>query len=254
MQMHSTKLGFVVVVGALLACGGQKATTEEKPAEKPPATPSEPAPAKPAASATAEPSAAAPIGGTYRITSASNPGGSGSYSGQVTITPGAVHTLKWTISDGSSYSGVGLAFDGALGVGWGLGEKYGVAVYTINGGKLSGRWATAVTAMGVGTEELEGPEGLDGSYTITAAKDPTGASYTGTVTIKPSGDVYSVKWTLPKESYEGVAIKQGSTLVVGWGVGGKGAGAVVYEASGANLNGKWAQPGGKALGTEVLAK
>ena len=202
------------------------------------------------------PNAAAGFGGTYTIASASNPGGGGGYTGTVDIAAGAVHTVKWSLPNSPPYSGVGLITDGALGIGWGLGANYGVVVYKVNGGTLEGRWATAVTGNFVGTETISGPEGLNGTYKITAATTPTGGgSYSGTVDITPNGETYNVKWTLEGgASYGGVGMKRGNTLIVGWGVGEKSAGTVVYELKDGKLDGKWAQPGGPQLGTEVLEK
>ncbi|MEO8877770.1 MAG: hypothetical protein ABI461_19405, partial [Polyangiaceae bacterium] len=77
--------------------------------------------------------------------------------------------------------------------------------------------------------------------------------YAGSVTIKPSGSVYDVAWTTPGNNYSGVGILQGNIFSVGWGTAGKGAGAVVYTV-GSKLDGKWAQPNGTSLGTEVLGK
>jgi hypothetical protein len=195
------------------------------------------------------------VSGTYTITSATNPGGAGGYKGTVTITKkGGVYTLGWAIPDQPAYSGVAIAQGGTLAVGWGMGSRYGVVVYRVEGGKLTGQWATAGSGPTPGTEVLEGPEGLNGTYKIVSAKSPDGKTYSGTVAITPTGSTYSVKWTLPSESYSGVAIKEGDLLVVGWGEAGKGAGAVSYQVRGNILAGSWASPGGTQLGTETLAK
>lgn len=220
------------------------------------AAPAAPAPMPTQKAPTPPPSGEAGFGGTYTITSATNPGGGGGYTGNVDIAPGAVHTVKWSLPNSPPYSGVGLVADGALGIGWGLGSNYGVVVYKVNGGTLEGRWATAQTGNFVGTETITGPEGLNGTYKITAATTPTGGgSYSGTVDIAPNGDTYNVKWALEGgASYGGVGMKRGNTLVVGWGAGEKSAGTVIYELKNGKLDGKWAQPGGPQLGTEVLEK
>ncbi|MCA9639195.1 MAG: hypothetical protein H6718_22710 [Polyangiaceae bacterium] len=233
-------LGSCFILLALLACKDKK--------EPPPAT-------TPAAAPVPGTTGAAAVRGTYTISSASNPGGEGGYEGSVAITQsGDVYKLTWSISDGSQYKGVGLMEGDVLGVGWGMAAEFGVAVYKVEGGKLTGRWTSAVET-GAGTETLEGPAGLNGSYKITAGTNASdGKPYTGEVTIKPSGAVYNVTWKHPDKTFSGVGMLQGSTFVVGWGEAGKGAGAVLYRVSGNTLDGKWAQPAGTALGTEVLAK
>lgn len=198
---------------------------------------------------------AADPSGSYAITSSTNPGGAAGYKGSTNITrTGDVYDVAWTIPGTPPYTGVAVLSGSILGVGWGMGTRYGVAVYKVSGGTLTGKWATKGSGGRAGTEVLEGPAGLSGAYKITTGTSPDGKSYTGSVSIMPSGDTYAVKWTLPTESYGGVGIKEGDTLVVGWGEEGKGAGVVSYQVSGGTLNGKWATPGGTQLGTEVLGK
>jgi len=184
-----------------------------------------------------------------------NPGGAGKYSGEVKLTKnGDVYNVDWALANSPPYKGVALQSGDNLGVGWGMGASFGVVVYKVSGGKLSGRWATASSGPKPGTEELEGPAGLSGTYKITKASTPEGGAYTGNVTIKPNGDVYEVTWVLPKETYSGVAIKQGELLIVGWGAAGKAAGVVSYQVGPKGLDGKWGAPGARQLGTETLAK
>jgi hypothetical protein len=195
------------------------------------------------------------LAGSYTITASTNPGGAAGYTGSLNITrSGDVHDVTWTIPNTPPYTGVAILQGSTLGVGWGLGTRYGVAVYTVSGGHLTGKWATKGSAGKAGTEVLDGPAGLSGVYKIASGSAPDGKSYAGTVSITPTGETYAVKWTLPSDSYGGVGIKQGDTLVVGWGDAGKDAGVVSYQVSAGALNGKWATPGGMKLGTEILAK
>lgn len=194
------------------------------------------------------------LAGEYEITAATNPGGRGSYQGRVSITQtGDVFQLRWTIPNAPPYSGVALQEGDLLGVGWGVGNDYGVAVYRVEGGKLSGRFSVAGAGK-VGTETLEGPPGLNGEYKIVEGKSPDGKPYTGTATITPAGAVHSVSWTLPSSSFSGTGILEGDRFVVGWGEAGKGAGVVSYRVSGNTLTGRWGQPGTPTLGTESLAR
>lgn len=196
------------------------------------------------------------LSGSYKITSATNPGGVGGYAGGVQLTrQGDHYTVDWAIANTPPYKGVAIVEGQTLGVGWGTGQNYGVAVYKVDGGTLTGKWATFLTQGKVGTEKLSGPTGLSGEYQIVEATTPGGTKgYAGTVTITPQGETYAVTWKLANESYGGVGILRGNVFVVGWGTGGGGAGVVSYGIGGRKLDGTWAQPGGKALGTEVLAK
>jgi hypothetical protein len=212
--------------------------------------------AAPTSAAPGTPAASSGIAGNYKIASATNPGGAGGYAGTVQVAPQGDHfTIAWTIANAPAFKGVGIVEGSTLGVGWGTGTNYGVAVYKVDGGTLTGKWATYANQGKAGTESLSGPAGLNGEYKIVASTTPgTGKAYAGTVTIAPKGTAYSVTWKLPNETYSGVGILSGNVLVVGWGTGGGEAGAVSYNIAGGKLDGKWAQPGGSALGTEVLQK
>jgi len=199
--------------------------------------------------------------GEWKITSATNPGSDKGYKGTVSINEaGDTYTLRWDIKKTKPYRGVGLPLEDALAVGWATGAQYGVAVYEIKGGRLEGKWATESSGNTPGTEILEGPSSLKGTYKIVTGRDPTGKSYTGKVIIKPDGQTYQIRWKLPSASYTGsndytgVGIKHGNRLVFGWGLKGKGAGVVVYRKTGKKLTGTWAMPQKSVLGTENLKR
>ncbi|MBK7857996.1 MAG: hypothetical protein IPJ65_05100 [Archangiaceae bacterium] len=204
-----------------------------------------------------EPPKAAPAvdaAGTFAAKGA-NPGGKGGYEGTVTITKnGETYNVAWALPGSPEYKGVAIMMDGTLGVGWGMGAAYGVVVYRVSGGSLKGLWATSGSGPKPGIEELEGPAGLNGGYKIVKGAGPDGKPYSGNVSITPNGDVFNVTWTLPRETYSGVAIKQGDLLIVGWGAAGKGAGVVSYQQAGKNFDGKWGAPGSGQLGTETLTR
>lgn len=247
MRGRSTRLAAIALVfAALVACKKKSSSSSTSPS----------ATVAPAASAgPSGPVNPADVSGKYKILSASNPGGGGGYAGTVDITKhGDLFSIDWSIANTPPYKGVGIVEGQVLGVGWGLGNAYGVAVYKVTGGKLDGKWATSTTQGRAGTETLSGPSGLRGTYTIVAGKDgDTGKAYTGTVVINPTGAVYNVTWNIPGNTFSGVGILQGDVFTVGWGTAGKGAGVVVYQV-GNKLDGKWAQPHGSGLGTEVLGK
>jgi hypothetical protein len=192
--------------------------------------------------------------GTYNIASGQNPGGGSSYSGTVAITQSEQsYQVVWTLADGNTFRGIAVEAGNVLGVGWaGEGVK-GVIVYQINGGELDGRWTTSDMGGKLGTEKLSGSGALSGTYQIVDSHSPqTGGSYEGSAVITPNGPTHSVQWTLKSgESYSGVGIREGNQFVVGWGPG---VSVVAYTDSGGKLNGKWAAPGGTALGSETLAK
>jgi hypothetical protein len=221
-----------------------------------PTAPTPAAPAGATAASGAAPAASGGVAGTYKIATATNPGGAGGYAGTVQLAEQGDHfTVAWTIANSPPFKGVGIVEGSTLGVGWGTGSNYGVAVYKVEGGNLTGKWATFMNQGKVGTESLSGPAGLNGDYKIVASTTPgTDKSYVGTVSIAPKGSTYAVTWKLANESYAGVGILSGNVLVVGWGTGGGEAGVVSYNMAGGKLDGKWAQPGGSVLGTEVLTK
>ncbi len=191
--------------------------------------------------------------GNFTVAESANPGG-GSYEGQTIISRrGDVWDVEWQLSNTPPYSGVGVRHGDVLGIGWGLGADYGVAVYDLKGTRLEGTWATKGSGDAPGTEVLEGPEGLDGVYDIVESTSPGGGKgYSGKVEIHPHGDVFDVTWTVGKSSYSGVGIKKADLLVVGWGDAGKGAGVVLYVKGDKKLDGVWSGPGETKVGKEVL--
>lgn len=198
---------------------------------------------------------AANLGGAYQILRARNPDGT-TYRGEVNIAPkGAYYKLLWEIAGSESISGVALRTGDVLGAGWSRGAGYGVAVYRVVGGKLLGRWASFNSFDQLGTEELEGPDGLNGTYTITRGSNPdTGKPYGGTVQITPVGEVYKVAWKLDDgSSVGGVGLVEQDTLVVGFSVAGN-AGVTAYTVVGGELRGRWVRPGTTEIGNEDLGK
>ncbi len=82
------------------------------------------------------------IEGTYNC-EGTNPGGSGSYKGTVSIIQnGDNYNVTWTIGS-QVYIGVGILQGDTFSVGYSDSNKswFGVVVYKIKGTKLSGPWA-----------------------------------------------------------------------------------------------------------------
>jgi hypothetical protein len=128
-------------------------------------------------------------------------------------------------------AGVQISGDWTIFAAYGTPKTIGLCDYKIDGGKLSGTWHPWYDdgdAKNVGTEELTGPDTLDGDYQITSAKAPTtGAAYSGTVTIKPLIIVgaddeekpYSITWTIGTVKIQGIGIRTKDHLYVSSGSG-----------------------------------
>lgn len=193
------------------------------------------------------------IDGKYNARGA-GPGGANPYSGTVEIkTSDTAKVINWNLGPAATYKGLGFVGGQILAAAYaGDGKPFGLVIYLVKGGTLSGGWVQS-PSMQTGEEVLTGPKGLDGTYTITSATNNKGASYSGKVTIKKTGDTYALKWILPNESYNGTGILLGEALVVAWSASTE-YGVVAYSVNGGSLTGKWAAGGSDALGDEKLTK
>ncbi|XXY49349.1 serine/threonine-protein kinase [Sorangium sp. So ce269] len=188
------------------------------------------------------------LAGTYDIVSSRNPGGQGSYAGNVLLSrTGSTYRIAWIITKGAGYEGIAFVQGQTLAVGWASGGPYGAAAYRIEGGRLRGQWISTDRPGQVTAEELQGPEGLAGSYRI------VDGDRQGTVAIAPAGDTYAVTWMLSTGALKGVGIRSGDQLVVGWSPGQQ-VGVVSYAVEGRQLVGRWASLGSALAGTETLAR
>ena len=206
------------------------------------------APPAPASGATGK------LSGKYKAR-ATNPGGAGSYTAEVTIErDNAYYSLNWRVGKERSYRGAGIELPGYLAAGWGIEQHY-VFVYELTGNRLLGRWAHQASGGKLSSEVLEGPPGLNGNYAIVEGYDAPGSKhYDGSVSIAPNGAVYRFQHRRSGgETLAGIALKKGKWLIVGAAPGGA-AGVMVYTLSGPALNGQWAQPTSNMLGTEYLSK
>jgi hypothetical protein len=194
------------------------------------------------------------LSGEYTITSASRPGGDRNvHAGTVAIKAnGGQYAIEWRLANGQRYRGVGLEEGEFLAAGWDMAGEPGIAVYEIVGGQLKGRWATGGDGGKLGTEELRGPAGLNGSYEIVDARSSGGGSYEGQLSLTPTGNIYRLIRRAGSATYYGAALKKGSRLFAGFSTGG---GAVmVYTIKEGKLNGQWAQPSSSQIGTEFLTR
>jgi hypothetical protein len=207
-------------------------------------------------SSTAPPQSAG-LPGTYDIAEGTNPSRGRGYEGTVTIAKtGDVLHMTWTTgASGTKREGAALQIGSNVYAGWGIGDGYGVAVYTVNGGAITGTVAAA-NATSVGTETLTGPPNLDGDYQIAGTRGADGGTYSGIVKIAAGkGGLYQLSYKLAGgEWLRGVGIKAGDKLVVGTGPDPSDVGVSAYDVSGATLRGTWAQSDGIAIGRETLKK
>ncbi len=93
-----------------------------------------------------------------------------------------------------------------------------------------------------------------GSYGITG-KNPAGQSYDGALTIKKQDQVYQFSWSVAGSSYDGVGVRDGNLIAVGYGAGenGKGCGAAIYRRTGGKtMDGRLGGWGISKVGIQTL--
>jgi serine/threonine protein kinase len=244
-----TLLALAAIGGAVVIALGVHQQSSPSGVPSPPALP-----ARPVVHPIEEPPHAAPLAGSWEISSAGNPTG-GSYRGSVSIAHRAPdqYTLDWLVPGSPAYRGIGLRHGKLLGVAWGIGNDYGLVIYTVQGGRLEGRWTTA-TSTELGSEVLEGPPGLRGSYRIVDGRAPgSGARYGGSAEITPAGGIYRVVWKTGSAEYRGIGLLERDTFIVAWNPA-RGAGVVAYAIEQRRLVGRWSEPGSAGIGHETLTQ
>lgn len=96
-------------------------------------------------------------------------------------------------------------------------------------------------------------DGISGQYDM-VGENPGGAgSYSGSVAIRGSGDVYQVAWTIGGSNHVGTGILLDDMLSVVYQPDNSSPGIAVYQLQeDGRLIGVWTGLGGNAVGTEVL--
>ena len=91
-----------------------------------------------------------------------------------------------------------------------------------------------------------------GDYTITG-KNPSGQTYQGDMTIKKQDEVYQLSWNVGGSSFDGVGVRDGNLIAIGYGAGdnGKGCGAAIYKIGDKMLEGKLGGWGISKVGTQT---
>jgi hypothetical protein len=194
------------------------------------------------------------VSGTYTISKGVNTNNGGEYKGEVWLEHqgGNVYHAVWDAGEDSEYHGVGFKVGNILGLGWSPNEDYGLTIYKVNGGLLKGNWISNSTIKVLGTEILEGPPELHGTYDIVEATGADGGgAYSGTVGIRKLDDVYELTWWIGNEEYKGVGLLKGDLFIVGWSTGLL-SGVTYYEIKGRELLGRWASAGARISGVENL--
>ncbi len=147
------------------------------------------------------------VAGEYKIdTYASQGDNSPNKAGTVTITKvGDIFVLDYKYTQGDPAQGVAVQRGDELWTAVGPAATVGLAVYKVDGGKLTGTWYNATgKPESFGSENATGSETLGGDYKITDAKAPfTQAAYTGTLTLNSAdkkfwktAPIFKANWDL----------------------------------------------------------
>lgn len=202
--------------------------------------------------------------GEWQIMEARNTAGQ-SYFGTVNINPLGVsaYTLDWRTSAGT-YSGLGLMQGKKLCVGWGTPQAaFGVVVYKIESDKLIGAWTATGQDGKVGVEiasrvraGIDSERYIEGQYEVIGENPSTQSGYEGTLSITRNNDaeMYNIRWNFSTITYNGIGIREGNYLYVGWGMS-EAFGVIMYDMTKDSYGqGVWALPKVNITGMENIRK
>ena len=197
---------------------------------------------------------AADISGDYALAGVSASGGI--YRGNVAIVAnGRTFRVNWNRPAPLQQRGYALQ----LGIGRGVGTAepsadYGIVMYRVKGGTLEGTWRgdNGRRARLLGEETLEGPEGLEGRFTIKHGRNGDGSPYSGHVEIRKSGAIYLVDWFTPQPGYVGTGVLVNDILVVSYGAGERHGVAAYCLGPEPVIEGVTGLPQDRALGAEIF--
>ncbi len=159
----------------------------------------------------------------------------------------------WALTRGAGYEGIGVVDGATLGVAWSNMNGYMLYMFKFDGARLQAR-VFGADGRPIGSEELEGPSGFSGTYTLIHGVGMSGL-YAGKVTITPHADCYTLTWTTNRGSWAGIGLKSRDGYVVGAMPNGHQAGVVAYDVvTPRRLSGRWAVMGDARTGTELLLK
>lgn len=222
---------------------------------------------KEAAAADAAAAAADQVAGKWMVLNSTGPVEK-TGKGFITFAPkkSGAYPVTYDLSRGDGPTWTGVAFykeiigDKLIWAAYGTPKTVGLCVYEIDGGSLKGTWYPWYIdgdPKNIGTEVLKGPETLDGDYTIESAKAPfSGASYTGTVSIKPLEIVgsnddakpYALTWTIGTAKVSGIGILHKKMLFVASGTGAD-VNIAAYQINNGSFQGDWYKLGSTEKGS-----
>lgn len=180
------------------------------------------------------------------------------YDGTVMLQPwGPAYDVTWHTSIGD-YQGLALVVDGRLYASWGAGPGFGLAVYTLEDDRLAGEWVLWRDRREPGVEwatpQGRVRRGLHGTWEVDGhAPGEPSSTYRALLTIERVGRTYLLTWDTGDSVYQGVGVRHGDTLVVGWAYDAPG-GLVAYALRGEELHGRWAIAGDRRRGRERLTR
>jgi len=114
---------------------------------------------------------------------------------------------------------------------------------------MRGFIAGCVAIVLSGTAALADPTG---KYDV-AGTNPSGSSYSGTVSVQKTGDTFKVTWNIGGTQYVGTAIGNDEFLAVSY-VSGSNTGLALLSDQGDEWKGIWTYAGGTKIGTETWTK
>lgn len=91
-----------------------------------------------------------------------------------------------------------------------------------------------------------------GKYDVEGT-NPSGSTYSGTVSVQKTGDTYKVTWTIGGSQYNGTGIGNDEFIAVSYTSGGN-SGLALFGEDGDGWKGIWTYAGGTKVGTEAWTK
>jgi len=114
---------------------------------------------------------------------------------------------------------------------------------------MRGFIAGCVAVVLTGTTALADPAGR---YNV-AGTNPSGSTYSGTVSVQKTGDTYKVTWNIGGTQYVGTAIGNDEFIAISY-VSGSNTGLALLSEEDDEWKGIWTYAGGTKIGTEAWTK
>ena len=187
---------------------------------------------------------AAAQAGRYTV-SGTNPGGSGSYGGTLTVSPqGEAYRVVWE-TGGAPVEGIGVVVNDVLATAYG--GSCGIVAYAPVDDGYEAVWAT-MGGTELGTERAE-EAGPGGAHRVSGTNPGREGTYTGTLVMETIQNVTAVRWDVGGSVYEGVGLAVEGVLGVAYGA--ETCSVAVYRMADGALEGVWTMPGTPGVGTET---